>query len=189
MMTLHHLGVLARCLGLQLDGWALPVQELSDLLAHEARLAVGDQHFHGTKVPDPVRRDRLDEVFRLAPFQQRACCPPDSFIEQVADHQLAVEQYIPLNHLVEVMGESHCGERLRRRPCPHPADTAGVDDLLDEFERLLRGAGNSQDLNQLGTGRVPKPDVQSPERAPHYQLIGRVQQLQGASEIVRRPLR
>ena len=171
MMTLHHLGVLARCLRLQLDGWTLPIQKLSDLLAHEASLAVGDEHCHGTKMPDPVRGNRLDEILRLTPLQQRTCCPPDSLIEQVAYHELAVEQYIPLNHLVKVMGKSHRCERLGRRACPHPADPAGVHDLLDELECLLRGTGGSQDLDQLGTGSVPESDVESPERTPNHQSI------------------
>ena len=70
VMPLHHLGVLARCLRLQLDGWVLPVQEWGHLLTHEASLAIGDEHLHGSKVPDPVRHDRLDEILRLAPFQQ-----------------------------------------------------------------------------------------------------------------------
>ena len=138
---------------------------------------------------DPVRHNRLDEVLRLSALEQTSDSPPDGFIEQVADHLLPVEQYIPLNHLVEVMGESHRGERLGRRPCPHPAYSAGVDDLLDELEGLLRSPSDSQDLDQLGTGSVPESDVESPKRAPNHPVVGGMEQLQGSSEVVRRPLR
>ena len=139
MVSLPPLGVLARRLSLQLNEDA--VQELGHLLAAETSFPIGDENFHRTEVSDPVRHDRLDEVLRLPPFQQRTCCPPDSFIEQVADHQLSVEQYIPLNHLVDVMGESHSRERLRRRSRPHPADPAGVHDLLNEPQCFMRSTG------------------------------------------------
>ena len=65
-MTLNHLGVLARRLRLQLNADA--VQKLGHLLATEACLSVGDQHFHGSEVPDPVRHDRFNEVLRLPAF-------------------------------------------------------------------------------------------------------------------------
>ena len=131
MVPLHHLGVLARRFRLHL--YAYSVQELGHFLAAETSFTIGDKHFHRTEMADPMRHDRLDDFLRLAALQKTSDRPPDSFIEQVADHVLSVEQYIPLNHLVEVVGQSHCGQRLWRKSSPHPADPAGVHALLDEL--------------------------------------------------------
>ena len=68
MVSLHHLGMFARRFRLQLHEDA--VQELGHLLAAETSFPIGDEHLHGSEVPDPVRHDRLDEFLCFSTFQQ-----------------------------------------------------------------------------------------------------------------------
>ena len=89
-----------------------------------------------------MSHDRFDEALRLSALQRRPRCPPDSFVKQLADHDLLVEQYIPLNQWIEVMSESHRGERLGQKARPHPAYPAGIHDLLYQLNGLMRGLGD-----------------------------------------------
>ena len=92
------------------------------------------------------------------------------------------------NHLVEVGGQPHIGERLRQCLRPHPAYPALVNDLLDELQGLLRCPSNSQDLDELRTGSMPEANVEPPKRAPHDLVVGGVKELKSPHQVIGGPL-
>ena len=81
-------------------------------------------------MPDPEVPNRLDEMDGFSSSEDARNCQPDSFIQKVADHRLAVEQDVPLDHLVEVRGHTSGGHGLCRWSLPGSADSAGVHYVL-----------------------------------------------------------
>ena len=113
MVSLNHLSVFPRGLRLQLN--EDPVEVLRHLLSHQPSLAIGNERLHWAEVSDPPRHDGLDEVDATAAGKHLAGGPADCFVEQMANHDLAVEQDVPLHNVVKVASHSRGGHRLWSR--------------------------------------------------------------------------
>ena len=143
MVTFDHLCVLTWRLGLQLRVAA--VKELRHLFRAESFLSVCDEDSWSAERSDPVLRDGRNESWRILTGQERGSGPANGFVQEMGDHSLLVEEYVPLDGLVELLRKSSVRDGLGSWPFPHAADLACVDYLRQEFER---GGGRSGVLEQ-----------------------------------------
>ena len=103
--------------------------------------------------------------------EYRACRPPDSFVEQVADHVLLVEQDVSLHGVVEACRESSGSGGLWSWPLPQATDLARVNDLLHQVQGLFGCPCMLEDVLHAFRAMVPEAYVQATEGESHNCFI------------------